>query len=86
MNASQIVRVWVETLEPGTHVSRESVSRRLAFQTVLPFEDCSETRPDWGEYSPVVTFSATERTLRRLGMLPPLGSGDERYLIGVESA
>ena len=86
MASNQIVRVWVEAPEPGTHSSRESVSRRLAFQTVLPFEDCSEARPDWGEYSSVVTFAATERTLRRLGMLPQLSGSGERYLIGVESA
>jgi hypothetical protein len=82
---NQLVRVWVNTLEPGTHICRRAVDRRLAIEVVLPFEACAEPRPDWGEYDPVVTAQAVERTLRLRGLLPRFDPLREECMIGVET-
>lgn len=77
------VRLWIDTLEPGRHISRETIARRLVGDVALPLADCKEARPDWGEYFPLVTFDAIWRALRRGGHVPPLASDAERYRYGV---
>ena len=81
--ADQIVKVYRNELEAGSHICRAVVSRTLFAEIVLPFSECSEARPDWGVYSPVVTFPAVERTLRRRGVLPTYRGQNEEYMISV---
>ena len=68
MNA-QTIKVYRNELEPGTHICRKAIGRELIAELVLPFDDCSEVRGDWGCWSPVVTIQAVARTLRRLNVL-----------------
>lgn len=82
----QIVKVWRNEIEPGTHICREVVSRTLVAEVVLPFGECSEVRSDWGQYSPVVTFPAVGRTLRGRGILPAYVSENEEYTFSVTAA
>lgn len=79
----QIVRIWVNTLEAGSHISREVIERRLVAQLVLPFRECAEERPDWGVYHLIVTFPAVERSLRRHGHLGYLDR-DHQWSFSVE--
>lgn len=77
------VAAWIVTMEPGRHISRRTIAERPAFTIDLPRAECAEPRPDWGEYSPVLTFPAVERAIRRRGLFPPLASPDERYSFSV---
>ena len=77
------VTVLIHTLEPGTHISRETISRRISRQIILTADDCCEPRPDWGQWFPVASPDKAARTLRARGYMPPL-SRDEEYYIGME--
>ena len=82
MNA-QMVKVYRNELEPGTHICRKAISRELIAEIVLPFEDCSEVRGDWGCWSPVVTIQAVSRTLRRLNILPFYRANNEEFMVNI---
>jgi hypothetical protein len=72
------------TLEPGDHQLRKTIAREQVFVVELPDAECKEERPDWGEYSPVVTFPAIERALRSRGYLGFGGlSHNERWSFGI---
>lgn len=66
--------IHVNQLEPGTHISRRTIARDIVppVLVTLPLAECMECRPDWGQYSPVVTFPAIERALKARGYLCPL--------------
>ena len=75
--------IWIDTLEAGTHISRETIATRVHKQVVLKADDCCECRPDYGEYSPIPTYGKTIRTLKAMGQLPRLSRCDEEYRIGI---
>jgi hypothetical protein len=77
------VTVFVWTLEPGSHLSREIIGRRVAAEAIVPASAVSETRADWGEYSPIVTIRAAERLMRARGFMPALQNRDEQYALRV---
>ena len=82
MNA-QTIKVYRNELEPGTHICRKAVGRELIAEIVLPFDDCSEVRGDWGCWSPVVTIQAVARTLRRLNVLPFYSGPNEEFVVSI---
>jgi hypothetical protein len=45
----------------------------------IPDQECKETRPDWGEYLPLVTFPAIERALKKRGFLHYLSNPKESW-------
>lgn len=79
------VVVSVNRLEPGHHICRETIARSVVPDVIvnLPVVECSEERPDWGVYHPVVTFPAIERALRRRGLLAPIADRDLEYRFGI---
>lgn len=76
------VTVIVRQLEPGTHFDRKSVSSVSEMEYDLPADECMEIRPDWGQYSPIITYPAIERALNRRNIFVPLPA-DQRYFYGV---
>lgn len=80
------VTLTIHTLEPGSHISRETISRRVFAEYVLPAADCEELRPDWGVYHPVATARAAERRLRDMGAMPTLTRDEECYIGIVDCA
>ena len=76
------IELQIDTLEPGTHISRRTIARRPWAVVDLPRAECMEARPDWGEYSPIVTFPAIERALRARGHIPLLGP-DHSWRYGI---
>lgn len=87
MNAAATLTavVHIDQLEPGTHIARLTIARDVVAPRLvtLPLAECMEPRPDWGEYSPIVTFPAIERALRARGYFPPLHR-DYQYRFGIE--
>lgn len=83
--ATIAVVVSINRLEPGHHICRETIARSVVPDVVvnLPAAECSEERPDWGVYRPVVTFQAIERALRRRGHLAPMADRDLEYRFGI---
>lgn len=77
-----LVTIEKRRLELGRHILRRSVETLEVSQVDIPDTECKEVRPDWGEYSPVVTLSAIERALRSRGLLPYLGP-DIVYFFGL---
>lgn len=65
----------------GTHIAAPTseISREVI---TLPLDDCRCSRPDLGEYSPIVNSLAVERTLRARGYLFALPS-DERFYYSI---
>ena len=61
--------IYLNTLEPGTHIARRTLSSEPVATVELPAAECEEIRPDLGAYRPIVTFSAVERALRQRGLL-----------------
>lgn len=74
------------TLEPGTHTSRKVLKRERVFDLDLPDDECKEIRPDWGRYTPVVTFPAIERALVSRGFLQGGLTINEEWSIGIENS
>lgn len=58
-----LINLHVNTLEPGNHIMRKTLSTELRATVELPDAECKEIRPDWGVYHEVVTFPAIERAL-----------------------
>lgn len=82
MSNTLTATVHVHRLEPGRHFMRAILQRNVTplASVELPLDECQEPRPDWGQYSPVVTLPAVERALRARGyMVPPLSSDCEYY-------
>lgn len=71
--------IWIDTLEPGTHISRKTLATVKARTITLPRADCSEARADWGEYFPIVTAQATERAIKARGHMPAGLPHNQRY-------
>jgi hypothetical protein len=88
MSTAETVTATIHThrLQPGHHISRDIIGRDVIPPQVvtLPRAECLEARPDWGEYSPLVTFRMVERALHARGMLPPLPDRDHAYYVGVQ--
>lgn len=85
MNADTLTAIiHVHQLEPGTHIARRTIARDIVppVLVTLPLAECMESRPDWGQYTPVVTFPAIERALRARGHFAPLHH-DQQYSFGV---
>jgi hypothetical protein len=78
------VTVYIETYEPGNHISRRKIGSKVDAVIDLPGSHCTETRPDWGCYSPVITFPAIERALRTLGLLSRLADPQKGYSYSTE--
>jgi hypothetical protein len=78
------VSIWVDTYEPGNHIARRKIGSRLDAVADLPGHECAEARPDWGEYSPVVTFPAIERALQARGLLSRLTDPHKAYSFSAE--
>lgn len=77
------VTVSIHQMEPGTHFCKKILAVLESKEYTLPRAECSEPRPDWGEYSPIVTHPAIERVLRRMGAFTPLPA-DQQYFFGVK--
>lgn len=77
--------IHIHRLQPGSHISRDIVARDVIppHSVTLPRHECIETRPDWGEYSPLVTFRMVERALHARGLLPHLGR-DYAHYVGIQ--
>jgi hypothetical protein len=70
-------------LEPGRHISRKTVARERVHLVEIPDEECKEERPDWGQYFPVVTFSAIERALVSRGYLGAGLTHNQQWSFGI---
>lgn len=78
------VEVYVRQMEPGSHFCKKSIGTVSTKEYELPKAECSETRPDWGVYHPIVTHPAIERALRARGAFPIILPADQQYFFGVK--
>lgn len=77
--------IHVHRLEPGKHIAKKIIERDVVKPVLveLPKAECMEPRPDWGQYLPVVTFTAIEKALKVRGHFPQL-EGDLQYSYGIQ--
>tara|TARA_R110000803_G_scaffold59101_6_gene117473 strand:+ start:1934 stop:2188 length:255 start_codon:yes stop_codon:yes gene_type:complete len=68
--------------EPGTHATRKVIETVATTFVTVPWGDCHEVRPDWGEYLPLKTLTALERALRARGELKPLRDSSLGWFFG----
>lgn len=69
---SESIKVYVETWRqtkkaPFAFPEKTELVERREFDLLA--SACKEIRTDWGQYSPIVTFPAIERELKRIGAL-----------------
>ncbi len=73
------VNILIWTLEPGQHIAREVVARRVAATVDLPRESCEVWDP-----VPRLSGDAIFRELRRRGLMPTLDDPqNEEYAVQV---
>lgn len=73
------VNLLIWTLEPGQHIAREVIARRVAATVDLPRESCEACDP-----GPRLSGDSIFRELRRRGLVPPLDDPqNEEYAVQV---
>lgn len=77
------VQVSVHEMEAGNHFCKKTVRVVETKEYELDKAECSEPRPDWGEYSPLVTYPAIERVLNARGAFATLPA-NHQYFYGVK--
>lgn len=77
------ITVSVHQMEEGRHICKKTVKVLNTTEHSLPLSECSETRPDWGVYHPIVTHPAIERALNRRNVFTPLPA-NQQYFFGVK--
>lgn len=77
------VTVSIHEMEKGSHFCKKTVAIVSTTEYTLNVAECSEERPDWGVYHPILTHPAIERALSKRGVFTALPA-DHQYFFGVK--